>query len=181
MAKTLANVQIYGDLASGVWVAPSGTTGPTTLAAPSGSYDEVGYLDETGIDQERSEDGTTFKAWQGGTIIARKVTNVEDTFKFVCLEENLAVLDILYKGQAPSVTSGVATVHVQNQLTTDERAWVLDFVNGDVTKRIVAPSGVAQLTGTISHQNEAMTAYEFTLTLLGDYYVLSNNPALVGA
>lgn len=179
MSKTLGNIRVYGDSASGVWVAPKGTTGPTTLAAPSGTYKELGWLSEDGVDNDRSEESTKFKGWQGGGIVRVKSTSVEDTWRFQCLEETATTLGLLYKGQVPTVATGVGTITVTNQVVTDERAWVIDVVDGSVTKRYVIPSGVAQLTSAIAHKNDDMTVLEFTVTAQGDYFVLSNNSAVI--
>lgn len=181
MAKTLANVRIYGDDDSAVFVAPSGTTVPTTLAAPGGTFDELGWLSEDGVDHSRASEATSFKAWQGGAVVRRKKVSVEETFKFQCLEETAVVLGLVYAGQEPVIATGVATITVEDQTASDDRAWVLDMYDGDVQKRHAIPSGVAELTGTIPHKNDAMTIYEFTLTTQGTWYLLTDNPAVVGA
>lgn len=179
MAKDLANIRIYGDDASAVYVAPKGTTGPVDLAAVSASYKEVGWLSEDGVDVERNEDVAEFKAWQGGKVVRKKVTSVDDTFKFQALEENLVTTGLYYKGQAPVVTTGVAKITVTNQSKSDERAFVIDFVDGTVSKRYVIPSGEVSERATIPHKNTDMTLYEYTVTIYGDYFIYSNAPALV--
>jgi hypothetical protein len=181
VAKTLANVRIYGDETSAVYVAPESTTLPTTLAAPSGTFVEVGWLSEDGVDQLRSLEATTFKAWQGGAIVRRKKTSVEDSFKFVCLEETATVLGLVYAGQTASVASSVATITVTDQTTQDDRAFVIDWVDGDITKRACISSGAVEMTGTVSHKNADMTMYEFTVTVQGDWTLITDNPAVTGA
>lgn len=180
MAKALANIRVYGDESGGAYVAPKGTTGPTDLAAPGATYKEVGWMSEDGISAERNQDATSFKAWQGGKIVRRKITHTEDAFKFQCLEENAVVFGLMYRGQTPTVTTGVASITVTNQTVSDERAWVFDVIDGSVTKRYVVPSGVAQLTASVDHKNTDMTVHEFTVTAQGDYFVLTNNPAVTG-
>lgn len=184
MAKVYDNIRIYGDLDSGVWVAPKGSTLPADLTAPADPLVELGWLSEDGISFDRSEDATTHRAYQGGTIVRRKKTSVEDSFSFQCLEETAEVLGLYYAGQTP-VTSGtgesaVATITVENQTASDERAWVVDVVDGDVTKRYVVPVGTVG-TGTVAHSNSSMTVYEFTVSIQGTYEVISNAPALTAA
>lgn len=172
MAKDRTNVRIYGDDASGVWVAPKGSTGPTTLTAPTTPFVELGWLSEDGVDLDRSEDVSEFKAWQGGTTLRKKVTSVEDTFKFVCLEENAATLGLYYKGVTATTATGVDTYAIANQAVSDERAWVVDFYDGTVQKRLVVPSGEVTGRTTVSHKNSDMTMLEFTVTIYGSYSVL---------
>lgn len=128
---------------------------------------------------DRSEDATTHRAYQGGTIVRRKKTSVEDSFTFQCLEETATTLGLYYAGQTPTVANGVATIEVKNQTATDERAWVVDVVDGSYTKRYVVASGTVS-TGTVAHSNSDMTVYEFTVTILGDYEVITNSPGVVG-
>lgn len=178
MAKDRDNVRIYGDLDSGVWVAPKGTTGPTDLAAPGVGFVEVGWIDEdSGVDIERSEDVAEFKAWQGGTTLRKKVTSVEDTFSFVCTEENAVTLGLYYKGVTATTATGVDTFAITDQAKTDERAWVIDFVDDTITKRYVIPVGEVTGRETISHKNSEMTLYSFTVTIYGDYSVLKTAAA----
>lgn len=177
MAKDRDNIRIYGDDASGVWVAPKGTTGPTDLAAPGVGYAEVGWLSEDGVDVDREANMAEFTGFQGGAIVRRKKTSVKDTFKFVCLEETATTMGLAFAGVAPTTATGVDTFAITNQTASDERAWVVDVVDGTVTKRYVVPSGEAELTGTISHKNSDITMYEFTVTIYGDYDILKTAAA----
>lgn len=177
MAKDRNNVRIYGDDAGGVWVAPKGTTGPTTLAAPGVGFSEVGWISEDGIDLDRDESANDFFAWQGGAIVRSKRTSVKDTFKFVCLEETAITLGLYYAGVTATTAAGVDTFAISNQTKSDERAWVVDFVDADVQKRLVVPSGEVQGRATVSHKNSDMTMYEFTVAIYGDYQILKTAAA----
>lgn len=180
MAKVYDNIRIYGDADSGVWVAPKGTTLPTDLGALDAEFTELGWLSEDGISVDRSEEATTHRAYQGGAIVRRKKTSVEDSFTFQCLEETATTLGLYYAGQAPTVADGVAKIEVKNQTATDERAWVVDVVDGSVKKRYVVPVGTVS-TGSVVHSNSEMTVYEFTVTIQGEYEVYTNSPGVVGA
>ena len=177
MAKDRDNVRIYGDDASGVWVADKGTTGPTSLAAPGVGYEEVGWLGEDGVDLDRSEDVSEFKAWQGGSTLRKKVTSQEDTFKFVALEETALTMGLYYKGVTATTATGVDTYVIADQAASDERAWVVDFYDGDVQKRYVVPSGEVTGRATVSHKNSDLTMYEFTVSIYGSYTILKTSAA----
>lgn len=179
MTKVYDNIRVYGDLESAVYVAPKGSTVPTDLAEPSAPFTELGWLSEDGIGEDRSEDVQTFRAYQGGTIVRRKKTSVEDSITFQCLEETATVLGLRYAGQTATVTDGVATIRVANQTKDDPRAFVVDVVDGDYTKRYVIPVGYVG-TGSVAHSNSAMTVYEFTVTIQGDYDIITDSPGVAG-
>lgn len=180
MAKVYDNIRIYGDLDTAVYVGPKGSTLPTGLDTPDAALVEVGWLAEDGIGVDRNEEAQTHRALQGGTIVRRKKTSVEDTITFQCLEENAVVVGLHYAGQTPTVTEGVAKIEVKNQTASDDRAFVIDLVDGDYTKRFVIPSGSVS-TGSLAHTNADMTVYEFTVTIQGDYDIYTNSPGIVGA
>jgi hypothetical protein len=180
MAKVLANIIGYGGDASGVWVAPKGTTGPTGLTAPAAGFKEVGWLSEDGVSISRDEDRQTFRAHQGGKIVKRKTASVDDTIKFQCLETNAVVLGLLYKQTVPAAVTGVVTISVANQTVNDERAWVVDEKGDDgSTMRYVIPNGTVGLTADIVYKTDEMTVYEFTLGINGDYTVITDAAGVV--
>lgn len=171
MAKSTSNIRVYNSATSGVWVAPRGTVLPTTLAAPAAPFAETGYLSEDGVTAGRDEDVKEFKALQGGVTVRRQSSGVKDTLKFVCLEETAITLGLYYKGATVTTASGVDTIQVTNQTRNDERAFVVDLVDGAITKRFCIPVGAVG-TGEVVHSGEDMTAYEFEVTIIGDYTVL---------
>lgn len=181
MAKNRDNVRVYGDLESETYLAPKGSTLPTTMSDPIDPFESMGWLSEDGIDLEVATDSTKFKGWQGGATLRVKVTSTEKTIKFQCLEETPGVTS-LYFDHAKPVVSGtgptaVAKIDLPEAIGTVERAAVFKFVDGGVTKLLCCE--LIQITerGTISHKNDDMTMYEFTAEIVGDAYILTNNPA----
>lgn len=182
MAKDIANILGGGGDDSDVFVAPKGTTLPTDLAAPGVGFEGVGWLSEDGISVGRSEDRKVFRGHQGGKIVKRKTSSTDDTFKFQCLEKTALVLGLMYKGQTPTVTAGVAKITVANQTAQDDRAWVIDeYLDDGSQERWVIPSGSAELTATIDFKTDDMTVYEFTVGVNGDYFHYTDAPGVVGA
>lgn len=180
MAKNYDNIRVYGDLDSGVYVGEKGATGPTDLSEPA-EHEELGWLSEDGISFDRAEEATSFRAHQGGQVVRRKKTSVEDTFTFQCLEETARTMGLRFAGQKPVLTEAggdVARIKVANQTKDDARSWVVDEIDGDVTTRYVIPVGHAS-SGTLAYSNANMTVYEFTVTVVGDYEILTNSPGVV--
>lgn len=178
--KDLTNILGGGGDDSAVWVAAKGSTLPTTLADPVSPFESVGWLSEDGISLARSEDRQTYRGHQGGSIVKRKTASVDDTFKFQCLETTALTLGLVYKGQTPAVVSGIATITVDNQTVTDERAWVFDeFLDDGSVMRYVVPNGSAELTAEIQWKHNDLTVYEFTVGVNGSYKVITDAPAVI--
>lgn len=181
--KVYENIRVYGDLDSAVHVAPTGTTLPTDLGDLDPAFVDVGWLGEDGITFERNEEAQTFRAHQGGTIVRRKKTSVEDSFTFQCLEETAVTMGLRYAGQAPTVTGSgaarVAKITVKDQTKSDPRAFVVDEVDGDVITRYVIPVGYVG-SGSLAYSNSQMTVYEFTVTIQGEYDIITNSPGVIG-
>lgn len=173
-------ISVYGGYDDAVSVAPKGTTEITDLADLTAPHAEVGWLHQDGINHDRSEDATTFYAHQGGTPVIRKVTAVTDTFTFSALEQNAVVAGLRYKGQAPVVTAGVARVDVKDQTKTDERFFTIDlFDHHGYHTRIVIPTGAVG-SGSVPYKVDEMSATQFEVTVLGEWYFLSDHPGLAG-
>lgn len=181
MTKNLANIRIYGDQDSAVYLAPKGTTLPLDLAAPAVAFQDLGWLSEDGVDITRESSSTDFTAWQGGTIVRSKVSGVKDTVKVVCLEETAISLGLLYPGSTAVTTTGVTKISVPGGSASNEKALVVDFIDDEVTKRYSIPRAEVTGTGTVSHKNTDMTMYEFTFTIYGAFDIITNNPAVAVA
>ncbi len=181
MAKNLANIRIYGDQSSAVYVAPKGTTGPVALAAPAVAFADLGWLSEDGTDVTRETSSTDFTAWQGGTIVRSKVSGVKDTIKVVCLEETAISLGLYYPGSTSATVTGTTTITIPGGSSSNEKALVVDFIDDTVTKRYSIPRAEVTSVGTVSHKNSDMTMYEFTFTIYGGFTIITNNPAVAVA
>lgn len=177
MAKDRTNIRIYGDDEGAVWVGPKGTTGPTDFTAPGVGFVECGWLSEDGVDLDRDETVTDFFGWQGGAIVRSKKSSVKDSFHFICLEETATTLGLYYNGVTPTTVTGVDTFDVTNQSASDERAWVVDFFDGTIQKRLVVPSGEITGRATVPHKATELTMYDFTVTIYGDYSILKTAAA----
>ena len=181
MAKNRSNIRIYGDLESGVYLAPIGSTLPTTLDEPVAPFVELAWISEDGIDLEVSTDAEKFKGWQGGATLRTKITSTEKTITFQALEETPGVTELYFDHGAPEVTDGVARVDLPEGIGTVERAAVFRFIDGDVTKFLCCESIEITERGTLGHKNSEMTIYEFTAEIVGDAYILTDNPAYTDA
>jgi hypothetical protein len=181
VTKTLANIRIYGDDQSAVYVGPKGTTLPTTLAAPAAGFADLGWLSEDGTEITRETSSSDFTAWQGGTIVRSKVSGVKDTIKVTCLEETAITLGLYYPGATSATATGVTTLTIPGGSKSNEKALVVDFLDDTVTKRYAIPRAEVTSVGAVAQKNTDMTMYEFTFTIYGGFTIITNNPAAVSA
>lgn len=181
MTKNLANIRIYGDQSSAVYVAPKGTTMPTALAAPAVTFADLGWLSEDGTEIGREVSSTDFTAWQGGTIVRSKITGTKNTIKVTCLEETAVQLGLYYPGSTSATVTGTTTITVPGGSKSNEKALVVDFLDDTITKRYSIPRAEVTSVGAVGHKNSDMTMYEFTFTIYGDFTIITNNPAAATA
>lgn len=186
MAKDYSAIRVYGDLESEVFFAPVGTTLPTTITTdPADPFWAVGWLSEDGVSLNVTTDVQKFKGWQGGATLRTKVTSTEKSFKIQCLQETPGVTELYFDHGAPTVTgtapNEVAKIDLPEGIGTVERAAVVKFVDGDVTKFLCCETVQVTERGELSHQNASMTAYELTLEIVGPAYILTNAESYVEA
>lgn len=181
MTKSLSNIRIYGDDLSAVAVAPKGSTMPTDLGALDVAFDELGWLSTDGVAVGRKTEAKEFYGFQGGTLVRTKRTSKKDSFKFQCLEETAITLGLMYPGSTSATASGVTTITVPEGIAADERAWVVTFIDDDVTKRYAIPRGEVVESADIVHKNDEMTIYEFTVNIYGEFDIITDNPAAATA
>lgn len=182
MSKSNANTRVYGGDAGGVWVADKGTTAPTDLATPGTGHTEAGWLSDNGLKLEQKADKQKFYAWQGGTVVKVSVSKAERTFTFECLEETAVVLGLSYPGLSFTTTGGVAKGTIPGGIHSVEKAFVLDAVDSDGhTKRYCVPVGSVDPNNVVEHKFDALTVYQIQVDVIGDFDIITDSPAIVGA
>lgn len=181
MSKNYDAIHIWGDESTTVWLRRKGTgTGsPTGLAEPTElmKFKDGGWLSEDGIDLEISANVEKFKAYQGGTIVKTRVTSTERSFKLQFLQEDEVAVEVFY-GSKLEKEGDLAKYAIPKALPYREFEFLIDFVDGDTTKRLVLTAAPGER-GTVPHKNEEMTVHEVTFDIIGDAYVLSDDKVLV--
>lgn len=176
--------RVYGDMGTGVWVAPKGSTLPTTLAAdPDAAFQPLGWLHPDGMTLSIDKDVKDFNALQGGSLIRRRVGKVNQKFTFIALEETALVLGLVHAGQEVTVTTGTAKIDIAtDQAKTVERSLVVDMFDGTYQKRFAISAADITFQGEIQlSKNDELTAYKFEASILAGAtaYMLTNSPGVV--
>ena len=176
MAKNYANVRVFGDAGTEVFLAPVGSTLPTTLADPTTPFLGTGWLSEEGMSIDVSADVKKFTGI-GGVTIRTKVTSTSKTVKFQLLEDTKTISGLYFGAGSPTVAGGVARLDLPEQIPTVQRAAVLKNVDGAITEFICIP--VLEFTdrGTLAYKADDMKIFEFTGEIIGTSYMLTNSPA----
>ncbi len=160
MAQDAGNVLV--GVTGAIYVAPEGTPVPTTVnGVLNGAFEELGYVDESGVAEATTVSTTNKKAWQNGVVVRKLQTEHDTTYTFTLIETNEAVLDLYYGNHADGLTEINAGV-------LPNLAFVIDVLDGDDKVRTVIPSGQVTNRGTVSYVNGDSASYTVTITAFED-------------
>lgn len=181
MAKNYDNIRIYGDLESDVFLAPLGTTLPTTLEDPPDPFDSLGWISEEGVNLTVSTNVEKFRGWQGGSVLRTKVTSTDKNFTVQALEEKRLTSELYFGHGDPTLTgvapNQVARLDLPEGIGTIARAAVCRFKDDGVNKLLCCEKVEVTERGELAHQNSSISIYEFTLEIIGAAYILTDSPA----
>lgn len=150
-----------------IYVAPAGTTLPTSTSAvldPAFVNGELGYVDENGVAETQNETTQNIKAWQNSAVVRKIITEHDLQYAFTCLETNGAVLAAFY-GNYTNGTEG------EVQITGEQPArqcWVIDVIDGDEEIRIVLPDAQVTTRGQVTYSSSDAIKYPLTLSAYPD-------------
>src|SRR5688500_7070891 len=131
MPLTSDNVRV--GVTGAIYLAPAGTALPESATeALDGAFDELGYMDESGVVETQGETTNNIKAWQNSAVVRKILTEHDLTYAFTALETNPVVLEAYYG----NYTSGV--VEIKGEVAPNV-VWVIDVIDGDEETRIVVP------------------------------------------
>ncbi|MDI2032997.1 hypothetical protein [Paenarthrobacter nitroguajacolicus] len=185
MTLNKSNVRIFGDLGTEVFLAPKGSVLPEDVNIdPDAPFEGLGWLSE-GIDVDISVDVYKAKG-VGGVTLRTKVTGTERTIKFQCPEDTPGVRDLYYGITTPDVVTGAGAAAVAKsqilpeRLPTIQRAAVFKNVDEGITEYLCCTNIEITDRGTLSYKSDKEKIYEFTVELVGDLYILTNDPVFTG-
>lgn len=160
MALESDNVRV--GVTGAIYVAPLGTTLPTTSqAALNVAFQDLGYMDESGVAELINEQITNLKAWQNSDVVRKVQTEHDYTLGFVPMETNAVVLGTFYDNYDGSGADGI--VNIEGGLPT-HKAFVFDIIDGDDEHRIVVQDGQLTTRGQVNHVATDATKYPMTVT-----------------
>lgn len=163
MAGDASNAALWQN--ADVYIAAANTSGPDNVTSSwSGSWSPVGLLDgEAGFAEARQEESNEIYAW-GGLLVKKTKSKHKRTIKFVALEDNATVFDLLNPGSVRATVDGVTTsvVAVPN---IAEFAIGFETVDGTFVKRRVIKRATVESVGEVSESEAGLTVYEITVAI----------------
>lgn len=146
--------------------------------APAG-FTEVGWLHPDGISLEPTDELQKLKGFQGGRTIRTKITSSETAFKFQCLESTALTLGLALDMDEGTTTTGGITKHkIKGAREVIKKTFAIGLFDGDVKWLLYVPHGEIGERTEINLGGEEIVAIEFTVEVIGDAYLLSEDPAL---
>ncbi|MFF7408702.1 hypothetical protein ACFZBG_04685 [Streptomyces lydicus] len=127
------------------------------------AWKAVGLLSEDGASESRDEDSNDFYAW-GGKLIRTKRSKHKRSIKVTCLEDNLAVFGLVNPGSVATTADGVNTRTIKAP-KSDKRSFVLELMDGDITRRRHIPTGEVTEVGEVTLSEGDLQAFELTITI----------------
>jgi hypothetical protein len=180
MAIDATEVRVAG--AGNVYVAPEGTTLPTTSTSVlSAAWTDLGYCTSDGVTFTQGRETTDLDAWQGTKI--RVLTDKEPTkVAFTLMQSNADVLGVAFGGGTlTEVSAGEYSFEPPALGENLVRALVIDFVDGDITYRYAISRAQIQGEVQVQLQRSGAVTYPLEFGVLDSdpkYLILSNDPAM---
>jgi hypothetical protein len=162
MALDSDNVRVA--VTGAVYVAPTGTTGPTTSSSSlDAAFVDLGYVSADGITENIDRTTNQIRAWQNGSLV-REVTS-EGTYSvdMTFIETNEAVLELYY-----GTTNSSGEFNIDPTSTGGRQSFVIDVVDGSTVERIYIPAGEITSVGTRTLASGEAVGYQVTITAYAD-------------
>lgn len=168
-----------------VYVAPYGTTRPTTVdAALDGNFFKLGYCTEDGLQLTQSPNVEEFMAWQSRHPVRRALTGLEVTFTFGLEQWNEQTIQTaLGGGSVTEYSSGkYKYVPIGDDEQLDEVSIVAEWQDGDKDYRLLIPRCQATESVEIQLTRTALAILPVTVKALGTaglnaYEIYTNDPS----
>jgi hypothetical protein len=163
MSGDPTNVNLWQN--ADVYIAPSGTVGPTDVSTAWGaSWDAVGLLDgDKGFTEARSDTQNELFAW-GGLLVKRTKSKHKRTIKFIALEDNDIVFNLVNPGSTRTTASGITTAGVKVP-TNAEFAIGFETRDGNKVRRRSVLRATVEAIGDVVDSEGSLAAYEVTVVL----------------
>lgn len=169
-----SNARIFGSDLDTIWLAPVGTTLPTTIdAAPGAGFEEVGWLSEDGIPESATGSVEKKRGHQGNGVVRTRISEPGTTLAFTALESKALTNGLRYhEKNVDTSVAGVRKVTRGAGQKVTRRAAVIDLFDADDTtikERYIIPVLEISPNGDKVNNNADISAYPFSGEIIGDY------------
>lgn len=162
MALDSDNVRVA--VSGAVYVAPTGTTAPTTSSSALDiAFVDLGYVSADGITENIDRTTNQIRAWQNGSLV-REITS-EGTYSvdLTFIETKEDVLELYY-----GATNSSGEFSIDPASSGGRKSFVIDVVDGTAVERIYIPAGEITALGTRTLASGEAVGYQVTITAYAD-------------
>lgn len=173
--------RIFGSDADAIFLAPIGTTLPSTLdGALDVAFEDVGWLHSDGITETPTGSKTEIRGHQGARVVRTRMETPGTTVSFVALESKEQTRELRYDIKSSTEALGVRTETRGAGQKINARAAVIDLYDADdvsVKERYIIERLEISADGDRVFVNNDIAGFPFLGEIIGDYDVLSSIPA----
>lgn len=138
-----------------IYVAPVGTTAPADLTSAWGAgWSDLGYLNDDGVEMEYATDTEDIMAWQSLSPVRKVLTSVDMTMAFTAIQLRAAAVTLYFPDSTISEVSAgtVYKLDIPAAPGPSEHAFGFEWVDGNITNRVILPRGEVTDRESINHQ-----------------------------
>lgn len=175
--------EIRVGVSGSVYVAPAGTTLPVEPDdALEAAFVDLGAINEDGVTLSPSQTVEKIRAWQAAKAVRVVKTEDELSMSFALMQWNADTVPLALGGGTVSATTGGATKYVPPAAgTVDERIFVVEWIDGAYTYRLVVPRGMVSETSDIQLTKASASELPLSVEVLGstpdDFIIYTDDPA----
>lgn len=157
----------------GGWVAPTGSTAPSSpLVQPVAPWEPLGAISDDGLTYGFDEDSQEFTPWGLTSPFRTQITKSVRTFKCTLWETaRVAVQSIMYRIDAADLApdvGGLTSFAETASPTPDRRSWWFLVMDGDTARGFYVPQGEISDRSDVTFKQDEMSGYEITVTAYPD-------------
>ncbi len=179
MAVNANNARIFGSDIDAIYLAPLGTTLPTTIDGPlDPAFEEVGWLNEDGITESLTGSVEKLRGHQGNGVVRTRISEPGTTVSFVALETKKQTQELRYHVKSSTTATGVVTQTRGPGQRIAKRAAVIDMFDQDnttVKERWIIEVLEISPNGDRVASNSEIAGFPFQGEIIGDYTHLSTD------
>jgi hypothetical protein len=174
MTVNADNARIWGSDLDAIYLAPLGTTVPTTIDGPlDEEFEDVGWLNTDGIAESATGSVEKSRGYQGNAVVRTRVNEPGTTYAFTALETKPQTNALRYNEKAVDTSvEGVRKVTRGNGQKVSRRTAVIekyDTDNTTIKERTVIPVFEITPNGDKTATATEISGYPFTGEIIGDY------------
>jgi hypothetical protein len=173
MAQNANFARIYGSDLDAIWLAPLGSTLPTTIsAAPAAPFEDVGWLNSDGISEALTGSRNKIRGHQGNGVVRSRMTEPGTEISFTALETKKQTLALRYYEKTSAIATGVKTATRGPGQRVAVRAAVIDIFDADDTtikERFCIPRFEIVANGDRVATYTDIAGFPFLGEIIGDY------------